>query len=164
MCVFNWPFDNTGCFLCTVGAERWALISDGGLRAEAPPVSISQDMWTETGWQLNPSLYVLRHTTTKRRSRRGGGPADEWLFGAQLLSGCHFYSRMEKDGRKSKTFVSTFRLNLKPRAKPLCVERQREDGLDPTNRTLMGNKKLGVSSTTGKDLTSTGNSWCVHLV
>lgn len=44
MCVFNWPSDNTGCFLCTVGAERWALISEGSLRAEAPPVSISRDM------------------------------------------------------------------------------------------------------------------------
>lgn len=58
---------------------------------------------------------------------------------------------MDKDGRKPKTFVSTFRLALKPQARPLCVERQREDGLDTSKRTLMGNNKLGVSSATGKD-------------
>lgn len=117
------------------------------------------------GDKLNLSLYVLKHTTTKRRSsRRGGGPADEWLFETKLLSGCHFYSRMEKDGRKPKTFVSTFRFNLKPQARPLRAERQREDGLDTTNRTLTGNKKLGVSSAPGKDLTSKGNSWRVHFV
>ncbi|KAM8730437.1 myosin light chain kinase, smooth muscle-like [Acanthopagrus schlegelii] len=66
---------------------------------------------------------------------------------------------MEKDGRMSKTFVSTFRLNLKPRTKPLCVERQREDGLDPTNRTLMGNKKLGVSSATGETVRSSNTAF-----
>lgn len=57
---------------------------------------------------------------------------------------------MDKDGRKPKTFVSTFRLALKPQARPFCVERQKEDGTVTTKRTLMGNNKLGVSSATGK--------------
>ncbi|XP_030256566.1 myosin light chain kinase, smooth muscle-like isoform X2 [Sparus aurata] len=66
---------------------------------------------------------------------------------------------MEKDGRKPKTFVSTFRFNLKPQARPLRAERQREDGLDTTNRTLMGNKKLGVSSAPGQRVLSSNTSF-----
>ncbi|XP_044035823.1 myosin light chain kinase, smooth muscle-like isoform X2 [Siniperca chuatsi] len=60
---------------------------------------------------------------------------------------------MDKDCGKPKTYVSTFRLALKPQARPVCVERQREDGLDTTNRMLMGNNKLGVSSVTDSRLT-----------
>lgn len=52
---------------------------------------------------------------------------------------------MDEEGRP-KTYVSTFRLALKPQARPLCVKRQKEDGLETTNN------KLGVSSATGKDL------------
>ncbi|XP_029312068.1 myosin light chain kinase, smooth muscle-like isoform X2 [Cottoperca gobio] len=55
---------------------------------------------------------------------------------------------MDKDGGKPKTFVSTFRLALKPQARTFCVEKQKEDGLNTSNRTLMGNNKLGVSSAT----------------
>ncbi|XP_078134708.1 myosin light chain kinase, smooth muscle-like isoform X4 [Sander vitreus] len=62
---------------------------------------------------------------------------------------------MDKDGYnggKPKTFVSTFRLALKPQARTFCVEKQKglEDGLDTNNRTLMGNNKMGVSSATGE--------------
>lgn len=55
---------------------------------------------------------------------------------------------MDKDGGKPKTFVSTFRLALKPQARTFCVEKKKEDGLDSSKRTLMGNNKLGVSSAT----------------
>lgn len=55
---------------------------------------------------------------------------------------------MDKDGGKPKTYVSTFRLALKPQARP-----QKKDGLDSTNRTLMGQNKLKVSSDTESRLT-----------
>ncbi|XP_041818632.1 myosin light chain kinase, smooth muscle-like isoform X2 [Chelmon rostratus] len=55
-------------------------------------------------------------------------------------------SRMDEEGRP-KTYVSTFRLALKPQARPLCVKRQKEDGLETTNN------KLGVSSATDSRLT-----------
>ncbi|XP_031171143.1 myosin light chain kinase, smooth muscle-like isoform X3 [Sander lucioperca] len=66
---------------------------------------------------------------------------------------------MDKDGyngEKPKTFVSTFRLALKPQARPFCVEKQKglEDGLDTNNRTLMGNNKMGVSSAADSRLTT----------
>ncbi|KAE8284098.1 Myosin light chain kinase, smooth muscle [Larimichthys crocea] len=51
---------------------------------------------------------------------------------------------MDKDGKKPKTYVSTFRLALKPQARPLCVDKKKDD-----NRTFVGNNKLGVSSATG---------------
>ncbi|KAG8008667.1 Myosin light chain kinase [Nibea albiflora] len=53
---------------------------------------------------------------------------------------------MDKDGKKPKTYVSTFRLALKPQARRLCVDKKKEDVLD--NRTLVGNNKLGVASAT----------------
>ncbi|XP_008277350.1 myosin light chain kinase, smooth muscle-like isoform X2 [Stegastes partitus] len=53
---------------------------------------------------------------------------------------------MEKDSRKPKTFVSTFRLALKPQTQPTSVKKQKENGLDTTDRTLMGNSKLGIPS------------------
>ncbi|CAN9492872.1 unnamed protein product [Ophioblennius macclurei] len=56
---------------------------------------------------------------------------------------------MDKDAGKPKTFVSTFRLDLKPQTQTFCVEKQKENGLDTRNRTLMGNNKLGASSATG---------------
>lgn len=43
MCVFNWPSDKTGCFLWTVGL-RVGSDFRGRLRAEAPPVSTSEDL------------------------------------------------------------------------------------------------------------------------
>ncbi|XP_067431786.1 myosin light chain kinase, smooth muscle-like isoform X2 [Thunnus thynnus] len=49
---------------------------------------------------------------------------------------------MDKDGRKPKTYVSTFQLALKPQARPFCVG----NGLDTTDRTVMRNSKLGDSS------------------
>ncbi|XP_053197025.1 myosin light chain kinase, smooth muscle-like [Scomber japonicus] len=61
---------------------------------------------------------------------------------------------MDKDGRKPKTFVSTFRLDLKPQARPFCVGKQKENGLDTTDKTVMRNKKLGVSSATGATQTT----------
>ncbi|XP_051273909.1 myosin light chain kinase, smooth muscle isoform X1 [Dicentrarchus labrax] len=62
-------------------------------------------------------------------------------------------TRMDSDGRKPKTYVSTFRLALKPQARPFCVEKQKEDGLDTSKRTLMGSNKLQVSSATVSRLT-----------
>ncbi|KAM6963475.1 myosin light chain kinase, smooth muscle-like [Tautogolabrus adspersus] len=59
---------------------------------------------------------------------------------------------MDKDGRKQTTFVSTFRLALKPQARPLCVKRQKEDGLDTTDRALLGNNKCEVLSATDSRL------------
>ncbi|XP_074519393.1 myosin light chain kinase, smooth muscle-like isoform X2 [Halichoeres trimaculatus] len=55
---------------------------------------------------------------------------------------------MDKDDRKQKTFVSTFRLALKPQARPLCGKKQREDGLDTTERAVLGNNKPELSSAT----------------
>lgn len=60
-------------------------------------------------------------------------------------------SRMDKEGKKPSTYVSTFSLALKPKARPLCVERQKENGLVATNRTPTRNNRLEVSSATGKD-------------
>lgn len=60
---------------------------------------------------------------------------------------------MDKDGRKPKTYVSTFRVTLKPQATTVCVDEQKEDGLDTTDRMFMGNNKLGVSSAKGFILT-----------
>ncbi|XP_071401845.1 myosin light chain kinase, smooth muscle-like [Centroberyx affinis] len=54
---------------------------------------------------------------------------------------------MDKGGRTPKTYVSTFRLDLKP-AGPLCVEKHKENGLDTSKRMVMGHSKLGVSSST----------------
>uniref|UniRef100_UPI0037E7F184 myosin light chain kinase, smooth muscle-like n=1 Tax=Semicossyphus pulcher TaxID=241346 RepID=UPI0037E7F184 len=59
---------------------------------------------------------------------------------------------MDQDGRKQKTFVSTFRLALKPQSRPFCVKRQKEDGLDATDRTLLGNTKQDVTSATASRL------------
>lgn len=56
---------------------------------------------------------------------------------------------MDKEGRKPKTFVSTFQVAIKPKARAFHKERQKEDGLD--TRTLMGNDKVEVSSATGKN-------------
>lgn len=56
---------------------------------------------------------------------------------------------MDKEGKKPKTFVSTFRLAIQPKASAFHKERQKEDGLD--TRTLMGNNKVEVSSATGKN-------------
>lgn len=56
---------------------------------------------------------------------------------------------MDKKGKKPKTFVSTFRLAIQPKASAFHKERQKEDGLD--TRTLMGNDKVEVSSATGKN-------------
>ncbi|XP_034563732.1 myosin light chain kinase, smooth muscle-like [Notolabrus celidotus] len=50
---------------------------------------------------------------------------------------------MDKDDRKQKTFVSTFRLALKPQARPFCVKK---DGLDTTDRALLGNNKQEFTS------------------
>ncbi|CAJ1080340.1 myosin light chain kinase%2C smooth muscle-like [Xyrichtys novacula] len=55
---------------------------------------------------------------------------------------------MDKDGEKQKTFVSTFRLALKPQTQLLCVKKQKEDGVDTPDRTLLGNNKQGVLSAT----------------
>ncbi|KAM4624173.1 myosin light chain kinase, smooth muscle-like [Polymixia lowei] len=52
---------------------------------------------------------------------------------------------MDKHGRSPKTFVSTFRLDLKP-AMPLCVKKH--NGLDTFKRIVVGNGKLGTSSST----------------
>ncbi|XP_041670775.1 myosin light chain kinase, smooth muscle-like [Cheilinus undulatus] len=59
---------------------------------------------------------------------------------------------MDKDGRKQKTFVSTFRLALKPQARQLCVKKQKEDGVDTTDRTIVGNNNHEVSAATGSRL------------
>nr|XP_019938415.1 PREDICTED: myosin light chain kinase, smooth muscle-like [Paralichthys olivaceus] len=56
---------------------------------------------------------------------------------------------MDKDRQKPKTYVSTFRLALKPQTKPVCVEKKgKENGLDTTHMKIMGNNKLGFSSAT----------------
>ncbi|KAM7370726.1 hypothetical protein PAMP_010251 [Pampus punctatissimus] len=56
--------------------------------------------------------------------------------------------RMEKEGRKPKVYVSTFRLDLKPQTRPFCVGKQKNNGLDTTDRGVMRNNKLGVPSAT----------------
>ncbi|XP_039991866.1 myosin light chain kinase, smooth muscle-like [Xiphias gladius] len=56
---------------------------------------------------------------------------------------------MEKDGKKPKTVVSTFRLALNPQAGPVCVgKKEKENRLETTNMMARGNNKLGVSSAT----------------
>ena len=71
------------------------------------------------------------------------------------MSACHFCSRMEKDSKKSKAFVSTFRFTLKPQARPLYVgKKEEENRLDTTSMKAKGIKKLGVLSATGKHLKS----------
>lgn len=55
---------------------------------------------------------------------------------------------MDKDGKKPKTFVSTFRLAIKSPSRVFNVERKKEDGKD--TRTLRANNNLEVSSATGK--------------
>ncbi|XP_058477440.1 myosin light chain kinase, smooth muscle-like [Solea solea] len=56
---------------------------------------------------------------------------------------------MDKDGQKPKTYVSTFRLALKPQAKPQSVgKKDTENGLHTTNLPARGNNKLGVSFAT----------------
>ncbi|KAM7381550.1 hypothetical protein PAMA_012408 [Pampus argenteus] len=65
-----------------------------------------------------------------------------------LLSGYHFNSRMEKDDRNPKAYVSTFRLNLKPQTRPVCVGKQKDNGLDTRDKGVMRINKLGVPSAT----------------
>lgn len=69
----------------------------------------------------------------------------------RLAPGQQTNSRMEKEGRKPKTYVSTFSLALKPQAEGFVAGRQKKDGPDTSNRTLMGNNKVEVSSSTGKE-------------
>ncbi|XP_033974932.1 myosin light chain kinase, smooth muscle-like isoform X1 [Trematomus bernacchii] len=59
---------------------------------------------------------------------------------------------MDKDGGKPKTFVSTFKLALKPQARTFCVEKQKENGLDTSNRKITGTHKLGIPSATDSRL------------
>ncbi|XP_054454827.1 myosin light chain kinase, smooth muscle-like isoform X2 [Anoplopoma fimbria] len=66
---------------------------------------------------------------------------------------------MDKNGGKPKTYVSTFRLALKPQARRFCVEKQKEDGPDATKRTFMGKNTLGVSPATGKRVPSSNTSF-----
>ncbi|XP_063749336.1 myosin light chain kinase, smooth muscle-like isoform X2 [Eleginops maclovinus] len=66
---------------------------------------------------------------------------------------------MDKDGGKPKTFVSTFRLALKPQARTFCVEKQKENGLDTSNRKIIGNQKLGIPLATGERLHSSKTSF-----
>ncbi|XP_056153529.1 myosin light chain kinase, smooth muscle-like [Lampris incognitus] len=56
---------------------------------------------------------------------------------------------MNKGGRTPKTYVSTFRLDLKP-ARPCCAEMPKENGLDPSKRMVLVNSELGISSSTGR--------------
>ncbi|XP_043957725.1 myosin light chain kinase, smooth muscle-like [Gambusia affinis] len=51
---------------------------------------------------------------------------------------------MDKDDKNPKTYVSTFRLVLKPQR-----GKQKQNGLDTTSRTITGNNKLRCSSATG---------------
>ncbi|XP_069011555.1 myosin light chain kinase, smooth muscle-like [Embiotoca jacksoni] len=53
---------------------------------------------------------------------------------------------MDKDGGKPKTYVSTFRVALKPQAQLYKLEKEKR--LDISYRTLKGNNKLEVSSAT----------------
>ncbi|KAK1881373.1 Myosin light chain kinase smooth muscle [Dissostichus eleginoides] len=59
---------------------------------------------------------------------------------------------MDKDGGKAKTFVSTFKLALKPQARTFCLEKQKENGLDTSNRKITGTHKLGIPSATDSRL------------
>ncbi|XP_076008098.1 myosin light chain kinase, smooth muscle-like [Genypterus blacodes] len=52
---------------------------------------------------------------------------------------------MENNGSKPKTFVSTFRVNLKPSG-PCRAKEHTKNGLDNTDRAEKGNNKLGISS------------------
>ncbi|XP_051795867.1 myosin light chain kinase, smooth muscle-like isoform X1 [Acanthochromis polyacanthus] len=70
---------------------------------------------------------------------------------------------MEKDSRKPKTFVSTFRLALKPQNQPISVKKQTENGLDATNRTLMGNNKPGIPSATDSRQTKAQSQEAPHF-
>ncbi|XP_068585394.1 myosin light chain kinase, smooth muscle-like isoform X2 [Cebidichthys violaceus] len=89
------------------------------------------------------STHLLLHT--ERNTPGRAGLTDERLF--------HFYLGMEKDGGKPKTYVSTFRLALKPQARSFCVKEQTEDGPDATKRTFTGSNTPGVSSAAGSRLT-----------
>ncbi|XP_040923138.1 myosin light chain kinase, smooth muscle-like isoform X2 [Toxotes jaculatrix] len=56
---------------------------------------------------------------------------------------------MDKGDKKTQTFVSTFRLALKPKPRPFCEGKtKKENGLETTNMNSVGNNKLGVSSAT----------------
>ncbi|KAM9426024.1 myosin light chain kinase, smooth muscle-like isoform 2-T2 [Pholidichthys leucotaenia] len=54
---------------------------------------------------------------------------------------------MDKDGRKPKTYVSTFHLALKPKNQTHCVEKQKENGVDTAKRKLLESNNMGLSST-----------------
>ncbi|XP_061563842.1 myosin light chain kinase, smooth muscle-like [Cololabis saira] len=54
---------------------------------------------------------------------------------------------MDNDDKKPNTFVSTFRLALKPQGRSRCVGKQTENGQNTTPKILKGNK-LEVSSAT----------------
>lgn len=62
----------------------------------------------------------------------------------QLVTSCSNW-KMDKDDKNPKTYVSTFRLALKPQR-----GKQKQNGLDTTYRTITGNNKLRCSSATGK--------------
>ncbi|XP_034050119.1 myosin light chain kinase, smooth muscle-like [Thalassophryne amazonica] len=63
---------------------------------------------------------------------------------------------MDKEG-KSKTFVSTFRLELKPIARTCCVEKNKGNRVDATGRTVMGNHKAEISNPTAKKTSTVCN-------
>lgn len=62
-----------------------------------------------------------------------------------------FHSRMDKEGEKPKTFVSTFRLVLKPKDSSFFVGRPKNYVLDTKNGNLAGSSKVEVSPSTGKE-------------
>ncbi|XP_029978368.1 myosin light chain kinase, smooth muscle-like [Sphaeramia orbicularis] len=55
---------------------------------------------------------------------------------------------MDKGVRESKTFVSTFRLAIKPRSGHLCVKEQNVNRVDTSDRKELGKSKLGIPSAT----------------
>lgn len=55
---------------------------------------------------------------------------------------------MDKDDKKPKSCVSTFRWVLKPHG----WTKEKVNGLDTTNKVAMAKNKLGMSSATGKHL------------
>lgn len=86
----------------------------------------------ETGWEFNAS-------------------ASHWAPPSAL----GWRSKMDKKGKKPKSYISTLRLVFKPETKGVCAGRQEKDGLDANKRTLMGSNTLVVSSASGKDQQNT---------
>lgn len=126
---------------CVLWDRGSAVISE---KAEAPPVSISGNVWT--GQDKHEAQHFYSGIATKSVKNLKRKP--DLFTPPPLKPTDSFNSRMDKDEGKPKTYLSTFHFVLKPRGQR-CGDNQRENGRITANKSLAGSNKVGVSAAAG---------------